>query len=178
MDEKGQDFVAKQQAAAIAAGDPLPGPLGEAFASGPIVVAGISVRKVVASDWVFFKALNSPVLRMVLELQQNPEKPDEVTFTEQENWALAWQFTHTPAEIREALKGGVEAFNQRVLEDIGDSWAAETVNLVGVAVMEQLARQWKTSLKHQQEAEEKGEISFFRDAGANRKTASAGGSST
>lgn len=178
MEEQGQEFAARSMASARASGDPLPGPLGDAFASGAIVVAGIAVRKVVAADWVFFKQLNSPIIRMVQEMQQNPEAPEEITFTEEENWELAWQFTHTPAQLREVLAKGREALTAVAVSEIGDNWPTETVKFVGAAVMEQLERQWKTALKHKAEAEEKGEISFFRVAGASQKMASAGGSST
>lgn len=160
--------------------EPLPGPMADAFAAGAIKVGEHRVRKVVASDWVAFKQIKSPVLEMILDLQQgagNPEyKPSEVEFSDQQQWELAWQFIKTPKEVRKAIVDGT--ISALAEAEIGDVIEQPIVMLLIAAVMEQLKRSWQTAVKYGAEAKKNGDITFFRDTEAMRKMASGGGSST
>lgn len=174
-----EDHNLSQLASRRASADPLPGPLADAFAKGAIAVGELKVRKVVASDWVTFKRIKSPVLEMVLEIQQSAGSPDatipEVEFTDQQQWEMCWQFTHTPAEVRVALDDGF--FSDYARRDIADAPDVQ-VPLIITAAMEQIKRSWQTAVKFAAGMEKDGEVTFFRDAEATRKMASDGGSST
>lgn len=176
MEEHGMSVMAGRRANS----EPLPGPMAEAFAGGSIKVGEYRIRKVVASDWVAFKQIKSPVLEMILDLQQgagNPEyKPSEMEFSDQQQWELVWQFLKTPKEVRKAIADGT--ISALAESEIGDAVEQPTVMLLIAAVMEQLKRSWQTAVKYGAEAEKSGDITFFRDTEAMRKMASDGGSST
>jgi len=165
-------------ATARANADPLPGPLAKAFGPSTIMVGGISVRKPVASDWEIFRQLDSPIIRILLELRQDPSKVPEIEPTQQENWEICWQFTHSPKECRAALTVGNGYFRQLAASEIGDVWDEPTVMVVRAVIMNKIAEANATAIKYAADLEEKGEVTFFRDSGATRTTDSAGGLST
>ena len=155
--------------------EPFPGPMAAAFCTGAITIGDIAVRKVVASDWIALKAIESPLLKLIAEWQANPTDPKEVQFSEQDQWNICWLFTHEPKEARSELSGGKEQFEATAQEQVADKMDNSIIGMVMAAVMEQLKRNWLTALKHAADLEEKGEISFFRDAGEKLKMALAGG---
>lgn len=143
--------------------DPLPGPAGDAFAKyGPIKITdALSVRPVVASDWKVFKTLDSPILKMLQELRQNPTNPQMVDVTDLEEYMLALQFTRTPKEVRKILEGGVDAFKEAAQDLIGDGIDDPLVKLIQIAIVEQVKRSWVTAVSYATALEEKGEVHFF-----------------
>ncbi len=171
--EKAREYAWKREAEARASADPLPGPLGDAFAADAIMVGNIGVRKIVASDWQFFKKINSPVLRVVQEILQNPNSELNLEVDPAEYWAVVWQFTHTPKQCRDAFAKGEDDFRALVAEEVGDSQDEAIVNLIIAAVMEQIKRSWSTALQYKS-GMEKDEGINFPQAGAS-KMASAGG---
>ena len=105
-----------------AAADPLPGPLADAFLKGAIPWGdGRFVRRVVASDWKILKALDSPIFRQMLEAQKKPELREETVYSDEDQWEMCWQFTHTPAENRALIAKGREAYRAAA-----ETWADET----------------------------------------------------
>lgn len=174
--DKKADFALRQEAIARATADPLPGPLTNAFAKGAIKVGGDNVRKIVASDWTVFKQIDSPLLRMVQELQQNPGVNPNVDFTELEQQTICWQFLNHPKRVREIIEAGT--LKETVIQEIADEYDAGVLNLILFAVMEQMKRGWQTALKYSAALEESGEVTFFRDASPGTKMDSAGGSTT
>lgn len=167
------DHVLKEEAIRRAQADPLPGPLTNAFAKGAIMVGKIPVRKCVASDWEFLKVTNSPLLEIIQSLQQNPkETPPTENLSEESAHAVCWQFMNHPKRVREIIAAGTLA--ETVQAEVSDEISAPVLRVIFVAAMEQMGRVWKTALGFSAELEEKGEITFFQNAGAT-KTASAGG---
>jgi hypothetical protein len=156
----------RQEAAARANGDPLPGPLSAAFGPAWTAVGNLKVRRPVASDWVILKALNSPAYQFALEVSQNPEKPQQPELTRQDEAEICWQFTHSPKENRELLAKGVEAFKAKASDEISDNWTDEEVKLVWAVVMIKLGESRQTALKFAQEMEGKGDERFFRVSAA------------
>jgi hypothetical protein len=138
----------EEMASDRAVSDPLPGALADAFLEGDIHVGDVLVRKMVASDYVLFKFLDSPILRQFLELAKPQDKMEEIAYTDEEEWEMCWQFTHSPRENRDM---------------IGDSLTRETTQIIIAAVMEQVKRNMVTAQRYVAEASEKGEITFFRE---------------
>jgi len=153
----------ESMAAKRAEANPLPGALGDAFLSGPIAIAGHEVRKLVASDYVIFKFLDSPILRQLLELSKSPDKQEAVAFSDEEEWEMCWQFIHNPKECRELMKRGREQFRELCAVEIGDSFSPEETKLIVLAISEQVRRNGDTAVKFVADAKEKGEITFFRE---------------
>lgn len=144
--------------------DPLPGPAGKAFCSGPITVGGKTVYKVVPRYFQALKAINSPLITIMQDVVSNGKVDTE--FKDEEGWEICWIFTHTGKEVREIIGRGANALKEAAMTEIGES-EDYPVSLVIYAVMEQLKRHMTTAIKFNAEAQEKGEITFFRDSGTN-----------
>src|SRR5262245_1753898 len=133
-------------------GDPLPGPLAQAFSNTEITIAGVTVRKVVASDWIILRELNSPVIRLIQELRQNPNDDPKVEVKDEENFEIVYQFTHTAKECRALLRHGKEYFREKALEFVDEKeFNPIQVQDIVAAAMEQIRRSWETALKYHAE---------------------------
>lgn len=172
MSTQSQIHILENEAAKRANADPLPGPAGDAFAkNGPIEVGPHVVREVVASDWKVLKALDSPIIKMIMEMRQNPNSNVEIDVTDDEEFQIAFQFTRPPKVVREAMAKGKEAFTETAVLEIGDKIDSPTIKLIQAAVMEQIRRSWITAVSYKEKLEEKGEVRFFQDSGKNPETA-------
>src|ERR1017187_6604772 len=112
----------REEANKRAAADPLPGPLADAFLKGAIPWGdGRFVRRVVASDWKILKGLDSPIFRQILEPQKDPTLREETVYSDEEQWEMCWQFTHSPADNRALMAKGRPAYRAEA-----EKWADET----------------------------------------------------
>lgn len=153
----------EDMAAERAASDPLPGPLSAAFISDSIEVAGMRVRKLVASDYVVFKFLDSPILRQLLELAKPEDAREDVIANDTEEWEMVWQFTNNPRKVRDAMAKGREFFSKSATDEVGDRLSPEQLKIVMLAIFEQIKRSAESSVAFVTDAKEKGEITFFRE---------------
>ncbi len=96
------------QANKRALGDPLPGPLANAFCTGPLSIGGRTIRKVVPSIFVALKAIDSPLIGMIQDVVQGGKVDTEIK--DEQAWELCWVFTHTAQEVRDALAIGIDSF--------------------------------------------------------------------
>lgn len=161
-----------QMAATRAQADPLPGPLAHAFGPNAIKIGGgIWVRKMVASDYPILKALDSPIFRMMTELATSADKPDDVTFTDEEEWQMCWQFTNPVKRVRETLALGVQTLKDLARQEIGDTLPPEVVKLITPAIMEQLKRNITTALQYHQDMKDDGQVTFLADTNPAKATA-------
>jgi hypothetical protein len=137
-----------EMARARAAAEPLPGSLAEAFLEDAIeVIHGVKVRRVVASDWIILRWLNSPIVRQMLEMQKPAAKREPVEYTAEEAYEICFQFTHNPKEVRALKEQGRKAFAEKAIEEFGDTFPTmEIAESVVVAVSKQLQRSWATAL--------------------------------
>jgi hypothetical protein len=128
---------------------PVPGPAAGAFLDGPIQVGPYSVRKMVASDWLVLQKIKSGVMLNAAEL----DKPEAIRvdhWSDQTNCELIWMFTHTPKEIRAALRAGVEAFCEQCVAETVDLFVDPSIYVeLQKAVLEQFQRANATILKHE-----------------------------
>jgi hypothetical protein len=145
-----------------ASAHPLPGPLTQAFCSGPIEVAGKTVHKVYPRTFQALAAVGSPLIGMIQDVIQGGKVDTEMS--DKDLWNVCWIFTHTPPEVRQMIVNGVNAIPEAAETEIGDGWDASVINLVWMGCMEQIKRHISTMLKFSAEAQEKGEITFFQDS--------------
>jgi hypothetical protein len=116
-DEQRRDIGLNHEAAKRANADPLPGVLYRAFDPKPIDIgSGLTVRPVVASDWKALKWLESPVWKAFLELQKDEKIREEIQYTDEEQYEMAWQFTHTPKEVRGLMAKGRDIFRETCVD--------------------------------------------------------------
>jgi hypothetical protein len=155
------EVILTEQASKRASADPLPGPLKEVFCDGPIEIAGKIVYKVVPRYFAALKALDSPIISMLQDVVQTGKVDTELT--DEQAWEICWIFTHTGKEVRAVLDKGPKCLKEASQNEVGDS-DDYPVNLVTIAVMEQLKRHLSTAMKHGAEAVDKGAVSFFRDS--------------
>lgn len=138
----------KVDALARASADPAPGPIMEAFSDGITRICGLSVRRVVASDWMMLKALNSPIYRQLLELQKPLEIREEVPFSDEEGWEMICQFTHTPAQNRAQLAKGRDNYREWAIQETADTLKMEDAASVIAAVQSQITASHSTAQRH------------------------------
>ncbi|MDE2097606.1 MAG: hypothetical protein KGL39_10195 [Patescibacteria group bacterium] len=135
-----QDAGLRQEAMKRAAADPLPGPLSDAFLKDAVDVGkGIFVRRVVASDWHILKALNSPILRQLLELQKDETLREETEYSDLEQAEMVYQFTHSPKQCRELLKMGREIFSSTSQDYCDTSVDFSQMPMIIAAITKQLS---------------------------------------
>ena len=138
-----------------AAADPLPGSLAEAFLSDAIQVGdNLYVRRVVASDWRIIKALDSPLYRQMLEYQKPEETREEIEFSDEEQWEMCWQFTHSPKECRALLAKGRDAFRETASE-MADTISMPQMPMIIKAIVKQIYASFETSIKYSGDGDEK-----------------------
>lgn len=145
----------EQDARRRAAADPLPGALADAFLEDAIQIGdNLYVRRVVASDWKVLKWLDSPIFKAMLEMQKDEGNRDEIAFTDEEQYEMAWQFTHTPAEVRELMTKGREGF-KKSCEQWADHLDFASLPSAINALQKQILKSFSTSLKYGGEDEAK-----------------------
>lgn len=172
--EKVREYRIEAIANGRAAASPFPGATADAFiAPAAIKVGEFTVRKLVLADWVIFQKLDSPLMRMWLELQKPVEQQEEIQFTDEEGWMICWQFT-TPVREAEniALNEGRDGVLERAKKEFYYDGGEANDTLI-LAALEQFKRHVLTRLKYVTEKKDSGEITFFRSL-----TDSAGSSST
>jgi hypothetical protein len=162
------------QAGVVAAADPLPGPLVDAFTPCDIEVEGYTVRPLVAYDWAIMKKLNSPIYRQMLEVMQNGEKAKEVSNEPEEMWDMIFLLTRTCSEADSFFKKGVEAFRDQAKKEIGFKMNLAEVARLADACTQQIYAHMQTMVSYAAK-EEEGEVKTFPQAEQIPATASAGG---
>ncbi len=166
-----KEAIIENLAAKRALADPLPGPSGEAFIGGPIVVGGKTVYQVVPRYFQALKAIDSPLIGAMQDVVSEGKVDTE--FTDEQAWEICWIFTNTPKVVRETLAKGAGAVKEASMSEVGET-PEYPVNLVIVAVMEQLKRHLATAVKFAAEAKEEGKLTFFQDSATTRPEATVG----
>lgn len=152
----------RQACLAAAKAKPLPGAAGHAFTSGDIKIAGKVVHRCVPAHFAVLQAISSPLLVMMEEAASKKEV--RMDFKPQEQWEMALVFTEDAEAMYDLLESeGVKAIKQKARKEIGMKWEPASVNLVIVAILEQIKRHVETTVKFSAEAEKDGQISFFRE---------------
>lgn len=152
----------RQNNLATANSKPLPGPALDAFTTSAIKIGNRLVEKVVPARFAILQAIDSPVIQLI----ENAKRTDkaEVNFTPEQMWAICYLFTTDARETWKQFKAkGKDWLAEQAEEHVGSQWDFTEVDLVMMAVMEQLKRHVETFVKFVAEVEEKGQITFFRE---------------
>jgi hypothetical protein len=160
-----------------AAAEPLPGPLAQAFAGGPLTHAGVTLRPMVASDIVILKQLRSPLYLRLIEHAKAEEERKGIEFTDEEGFEMIYQFAVPLRQVRDELAKGREFFRSQAVERIGDQVNPADLKLLSELVVLNLANAFSTAVNYGNKTTGEGE-SFFTKPPAPLKTDSAGGSVT
>ncbi len=170
--EKFFQFKGRQACILKAQAKPLPGAAGKAFTTGAIKAGGKIVNRVVPCHFAVLQALNSPLLTMI-ESAMTKKKVD-VDFKPKEQWDICHVFTSDIEEIYELLeKDGAGAVSKIAKKEVGLKWEAASVNLVMLAVLEQVKRHIETVVRFATEMEENKDVSFFLEQSGESKNQSA-----
>jgi len=146
LDEQAQELELKEQANRRAAATPLPGALADAFLTDAIQVTdNMFVRRIVASDWKILQALGSPIYKLILELQKDAALREDISYTDEEEWEMCWQFTHNPKECRELLAKGKDAFRSEAVA-LGDTLTLPVMKSIVAAVRKHLFDSYLTKV--------------------------------
>ena len=170
---KGMQVVRRQEAEQVANTMPLPGPAGDASASGPIQIGKFSVRKIVKFDWRVWQMTDSAIVKSLAELDKAESERSFITDDVSDSVAI-WMLTHTCAEVAQALKGGVEKFKEQCSAEVEQVLEVPEFNALFSAVIEQVSRSAATAIKYAADKEGQGETHFFQDSKANPPMVSAG----
>lgn len=140
---------------------PLPGSAEQAFVSGPVMAAGKTVNRVVPAHFAVLQALKSPLLEMISNAVT--KRKSEVDFTHEQQWEICHVFTAEPKALYRALRASGAEFVRQQAHDTVMEWDAAAINLVMLAVMEQMKRHISTTVKFAADMEKEGQVSFFRE---------------
>jgi len=139
-----------------AAAEPLPGPLSQAFLSDAIDCGrGLFVRRIVASDWIVLKWLDSPLYKMTLEVQKDEAIREDIKYEESEGYEMVWQFTHSPKQNRELMAKGREAYRAKAFEEVGDSQDIQTLSRCIQAIGKQVVSSFETKVSFEESESKK-----------------------
>ena len=145
--DKAVEANLREEANRRAAATPLPGALSDAFLTDAIHVAdGLDVRRVVASDWSILQWLDSPIYKMILEVQKDEKLRDAVSYTDEEEWEMVWQFTHSPKDVRALKAKGREVFKETCAAEIGDKYKLTETKQAVEAISKQILASFDTKI--------------------------------
>lgn len=161
------------EARQAAAGDPLPGPLLDAFFPAAMKVAGLELRPVVAYDLTFLKKIDSPLYRYLLELEKPLEERKVVAFEDDDIWEILFVLTRPPAEVARVLRQGREVFRAEALAVTAYVLPMVSRPLAEKAITEHFASAFATSVGYSPTPTEGGQV--FTMPPAARPMGSAGG---
>lgn len=143
------DSALTEEARKRAAATPLPGALSDAFLAGAIKVTdNLSIRRIVASDWAILQWLDSPIHKLILEIQKEESIREEVVYSNEEEWEMIWQFTHEPKAIRDLKSKGREAFKETCITEIGDKFELTTTKKSVEAISAQIVKSFETKIDY------------------------------
>lgn len=154
-------FHGRQRCVERAKTKPLPGPAAGAFIHGGIVAAGKNVQRVMPIHFIILQALDSPLLKMIENAMT--KKSVEVDYSERQQWELCHVFTCEPRSLRRTFKDNGISKIKSDAESFMESWTAAEINIVMLAILEQVKRHIETTVKFAAEMEAKGDVSFFRE---------------
>lgn len=154
------EFKGRQSCAKAAMARPLPGAAGLAFTKGAIKAGGKTVASVVPAHFAVLQALESPLLKMIENAMT--QKSVNVDFKPKEQWEICYVFTADIEATYELLESdGVAAIRKVAKKAVGMTWDASSLNLVMLAVLEQVKRHAETLVRFAADMEATKEISFF-----------------
>jgi hypothetical protein len=121
--------------------EPLPGPAAGIFNVEPLVVktsiGEVVIRPMVAYDFNVFKLINSPFYEIIMQTEAK-EALNKLFTSEEESYELIYQFTHTPKEVYFLFKKGLEAFKDKVMEEVAFKYSPDDAALLVSEIMKHI----------------------------------------
>ena len=152
----------KQKSIATAKVVPLPGASGKAFTTGNIKAGGKIVFRAVPAHFAVLQALESPLLKMMENAMTKSEV--KLDFKPSEQWEVCYVFTEDAEKVYDLLESeGVKAIKKVARKEVGMKWDAASVNLVMLAILEQIKRHVETTVKFAADMQEAAEVTFFQE---------------
>jgi hypothetical protein len=142
-----QRAEAQDAAGKLAATDPLPGPLAEAFRPNPDIRVGRwTVRRFVDRDFELLKALVHPLHKMMAaELTGKESDGEPYTPRGPALWQLAWLLTRSVKEAKAKFKASPDAVREAAEDEFGDcSWPE--LAALNEAALKQMSIYWSPVL--------------------------------
>lgn len=155
------DFRAKQGCISKALEKPLPGAAADAFLNGSLKVDGRTIYEVMPAHIKGLQALESPLLRMGQKAASDGKSDEDLT--EEQQWELCHLFTISPKELRLTLKNNGAAKLKADAEAIWENVNAAQINVTCIAILNQYARHFQTTVKFAEEMEASGDTHFFQE---------------
>ena len=156
------EFHGRQRCIERAMAKPLPGASAAAFTKGEINAADKIVNRVVPAHFAVLQALDSPLLKMIE--QATTKTKADVDFTAEQRWQVCYVFTEDAKTIYKALKSkGADFIREQSENVVMATWDEAQINLVMIAVLEQIKRHIQTTVKFAGEMKERGDVSFFQE---------------
>jgi hypothetical protein len=131
----------------MAAADPMPGPLAEAFSPNPDIQVGRwTVRRFVDRDFELLKALGHPLHKMMAaELTGKETDGEGYTPRGPALWQLAWLLTRPVKEAKAKFKLGPDAVREAAEDEFGDC-AWPELSALNEAALRQMSVYWSPVL--------------------------------
>ena len=92
------------------------------------------------------------------------QKAAEVDFKPAQQWDICHVFTEEAEKLYDLMETqGVKSVKESAKRSVGMAWDAAAVNLVMMAVLEQVKRHIETTVKLAGDMREEGQVSFFQE---------------
>lgn len=161
IDAKRKEMALEAMASRRAAADPLPGPLAKAFGPRAIRVVAedgqeVSIRPLVAYDWVILKVINHPIYQQMLEIMQagDKAKPDEIKYEPKDQWALVYMLMNSCEEVADVLDSSQTAFEKAARRSVSMAFSPVDVDRLVGACSKQILGHMDTMVRYSQEVKE------------------------
>ena len=102
-------------------------------------------------------------MKMIESASSSSEKKSEVDFKPREQWELCYVFTEDVEATYELLESQGVAELRKVIKKAAMTWEGVAVNLIMLAVIEQIKRHVQTTVRFAAEMEKDGQVTFFRE---------------
>ena len=161
-------WLEKQKSIASAQTRPLPGPAERAFTNGDIKAGDCLVKRVVPIHFAALQAVKSPILKMIESATTGVES--KMDWSEEDQWNACYIFTVEPRQLRGEMKlDGIDSIKGKAAALV-ENWSAAQVNVVILAILEQIKRHVETTVRFAAEMEGEGNLTFFRDKNPSLET--------
>lgn len=164
---------------AHAGATPLPGPLAEAFASGPVKIGDYTIREFVPMDAAILRRLNSPFYQQIIETLKPKEERRPTPTEDSDEWVVIFLFTRSCLEAERVLDLGVAEFQRQARAAFAHNPRLNLAlyNDLYQACAARVVRAFSTAL-HYRASTPEADSTVFTTPPAEPTTASVGGSTT
>ena len=141
---KSEEAIMESMSNERASREPLPGVAEEIFNTEPLTVktskGDVVIRPMVAYDINVFKKIESPFYRILMNDVKEMKESNSLFTTEEEAYALVFQFITPVKELYQSLKKGNDAFKDMAMEKIAFEYNPIDIAKLVEAIMSHVFR--------------------------------------